>query len=172
MPIGSAIFLMYWSSSRYELLLVSFTNKPVCLYVGMRGIFQDGGRFGNFQMLMSTLSSYSLITGFADFSFTERCYWYLQSALNPCLKAAPLSVEKPDFPDFLQILFLLSFFLSSFFIKTSYPCPIRASWVSFFTVLQRLGRGCATTGSKEERRHFLLMNFMVVTAVALWFDAI
>ena len=28
------------------------------------------------------------------------------------------------------------------------------------------------TGSKEERRHFLLMNFMVVTAVALWFDAI
>ena len=28
------------------------------------------------------------------------------------------------------------------------------------------------TGSKEERRHFLLMNFMVVTAMALWFEAI
>ena len=55
-----------------------------------------------------SLTSYGLITGLADFSFTERCYWYLQSALNPCLKAAPLSVEKPDFPDFLQILFLSS----------------------------------------------------------------
>ena len=60
------------------------------------------------------LTSYDLITGLADF-FTERCYWYLQSALNPCLKATPLSVEKPDFPDFLEILFLSSFFhLSSF----------------------------------------------------------
>ena len=64
-----------------------------------------------------SLTSYGLITGLADFSFTEQCYWYLQSALNPCLKAAPLSVEKPDFPDFLQILFL-SFFLS-FFLSTS-----------------------------------------------------
>ena len=35
------------------------------------------------------------------------------------------SDEKPYFPDFL--LFLSFFLLSSFFIKTSYPCPIRAS---------------------------------------------
>ena len=60
-------------------------------------------------LYLFSLTSYGLITGLADFSFTERCYWYLQSALNPCLKATPLSVKKPDFPDFLQILFLLSF---------------------------------------------------------------
>ena len=69
-------------------------------------------------LYLFSLTSYGLITGLADFPFTEWCYWYLQSALNPCLKAAPLSVKKPDFPDFLQILF--SFFLSSFFFKTSY----------------------------------------------------
>ena len=62
------------------------------------------------RLYLCSFTSYSLITGLADFSFTERCYWYLQSVLNPCLTAAPLSVEKPDFPDFLQILFLLSFF--------------------------------------------------------------
>ena len=60
------------------------------------------------RLYLCSLTSYGFITGLADFSFTERCYWYLQSALNPCLKAAPLSVEKPDF---LQILFL--FFLST-----------------------------------------------------------
>ena len=57
-------------------------------------------------LYLSSLTSYGLIADLADFSFTERCYWYLQSPLNPCLKAAPLSVEKPDFPNFLQILFL------------------------------------------------------------------
>ena len=71
------------------------------------------------RLYLFSLTSYGLITGLADFSFTERCYWYLQSALNPCLKAAPLSVEKPDLTDFLQILFLSFFLLSSFFIKTS-----------------------------------------------------
>ena len=66
------------------------------------------------RLYLCSLTSYGLITVLADFSFTERCYWYLQSALNPCLKAAPLSVQKPDFPDFL-LLFLLStqFHLSS-----------------------------------------------------------
>ena len=62
------------------------------------------------RLYLCSLTSYSLITGFVDFSFTERCYWYLQSALNPSLTAAPLSVEKSDFPYFLQIIFLLSFF--------------------------------------------------------------
>ena len=62
------------------------------------------------RLYLCSLTSYGFITGLADFSFTERCYWFLQSVLNPCLKAAPLSVEKPDFPDFIQILFLLSFF--------------------------------------------------------------
>ena len=52
------------------------------------------------RLYLLSLTSYGLITGLADFSFTEGCYWYLQSPLNPCLKAAPLSVEKPDFPDF------------------------------------------------------------------------
>ena len=65
-------------------------------------------------LYLCSLTFYGLITSFADFSFTERCYWYLQSTLNPCLKAAPLTVEKPDFCDFL-LLFLLSLFhLSSF----------------------------------------------------------
>ena len=58
-----------------------------------------------------SLTSYGLITGLADFPFTERCYWYLQSALNLCLKAAPFMVEKPDFPDFLILFF---FFLLIF----------------------------------------------------------
>ena len=61
------------------------------------------------RLYLCSLTSYGLITGLADFSFTEQCYWYLQSTLNPCLKAASLSVEKRDFPDFL-LLFLLSFF--------------------------------------------------------------
>ena len=63
------------------------------------------------RLYLFSLTSYGLITGLADFSFTERCY--LQSALNPCLKAAPLLVEKSDFPDFLQILFSFLFHLSS-----------------------------------------------------------
>ena len=54
------------------------------------------------RLYLFSLTSYGLITVLADFSFTERCYWYLQSALNPCLKAAPLSVEKPNFPFFLS----------------------------------------------------------------------
>ena len=58
------------------------------------------------RLYLCSLTFYSFITGLADFSFTERCYWYLQRALNPCLKAAPLSVQqKPGFHDFLQILF-------------------------------------------------------------------
>ena len=70
------------------------------------------------RLYLFSLTSYGLITGLADFSFAERCYWYLQSALNPCLKPAPLSVEKPDFPDFLLLLFL-SFFLSFYFHLSS-----------------------------------------------------
>ena len=69
------------------------------------------------RLYLCSLTSYGFITGFADFSFTERCYWYLQSTLNPCLKAAPLSVEKPDFPRFSSDSFS-SFFLS-FFLSTS-----------------------------------------------------
>ena len=64
------------------------------------------------RLYLCSLTSYGLITGFADFSFTERCYWYLQSVLNPCLKATSLSVEKRDSPDFL-LLFLSFFHLSS-----------------------------------------------------------
>ena len=111
----------------------------------MKRIIQDGGRLWNFQKLISLLSYilYGLITGLADF-FTEQCYWYLQSALNPYLKAAPLLVKKPDFPDF--ILFLLSFFLLSFFFKMSYPCDLSEA---FELVSSHLGQGCATTGSKE-----------------------
>ena len=60
------------------------------------------------RLYLCSLTSYGLITGLADFSFTERCYWYLQSALNPCLKAASLSVEKPDFL-FFRFFFFLSF---------------------------------------------------------------
>ena len=64
-------------------------------------------------LYLCSLTSYSLITGFADFSFTEQCYWYLQSALNPCLKTASLSVEKPDSPDFLLLFLSFILYLSS-----------------------------------------------------------
>ena len=104
-----------------------------------------------------SLTSYGLITGLADFPFTERCYWYLQSALNLSLKAAPLFVKKPDFPDFLILFFVT---------------VLSEPRVIFFTVLQCLGWGCATAVSKEERRHFLLMNLWLWQHVALWFDAI
>ena len=92
------------------------------------------------------LTSYGLITGLTDFSFTERCYWYLQSALNPCLKAAPLSVEKPDFPNFLQILFL-SFFLSTSSLRRAIPVlqePLELVSSQFFSAwvkdVQRQGQ--------------------------------
>ena len=62
------------------------------------------------RLYLFSLTSHGLITGLADFSFTERCYWYLQSVLNPCLTPAPLSVEKPDFHDFLLLLFLSFYF--------------------------------------------------------------
>ena len=67
-------------------------------------------------LYLFSLTSHGLIAGLADFSFTERCYWYLQSVLNLCLTPTPLSVEKPDFPDFLLFL---SFFLSFFFHLSS-----------------------------------------------------
>ena len=95
-----------------------------------------------------SLTSHSLITGLADFSFTEQCYWYLQSVLNPCLTPAPLSVEKPDFPDFLLFL---SFFLSFIFHLSSssqaisvlsVPLELVSSW--FFSAwvedVQRQGQ--------------------------------
>ena len=56
------------------------------------------------RLYICSLTSYGLVTVLADFSFTERCYRYLQIALNPCLKAAPLSVQKPNFPNFLLFL--------------------------------------------------------------------
>ena len=89
-----------------------------------------------------SLTSYSLITGLADFSFTERCYWYLQSALNPCLKAAPLSFE-PILTNFLQILF--SFFhLSS--LRRAIPVlsePLELVSSQFFsTWVENVQRQC------------------------------
>ena len=36
------------------------------------------------RLYLFSLTSYGLITGLADFPFTERCYWCLQSTLNPC----------------------------------------------------------------------------------------
>ena len=134
------------------------------LYVGMRGIFQDGGRFGTFLMFISLLSYF--LQPYNWLSWFPR-HWAMlllpSERSKPLPKSHSIISRKAWFPWFSS--FFLSFFLlSSFFIKRSYPCPIRASWVSFLTVLQCLGRGCARTGSKEERRHFLLMNFMVVTA--------
>ena len=74
-------------------------------------------------LYLFSLTSYGFITGLADFPFAERCYWHLQSALNPCLTAAPLSVEKPDCPDFLQILFLSFFLLSTSSLRRASPVP-------------------------------------------------
>ena len=85
-------------------------------------------------LYLFSFTSYGLITGLADFFSVQcaigifRAYWYLQSILNPCLKAALFSVEKPDFTDFL--LFFLSTFI--FFIKMSYPYPTYQSLLSWF----------------------------------------
>ena len=98
------------------------------------------------RLYLLSLTSYGLITGLADFSFTEQCYWYLQSTLNTCLKAAPLSVKKPDFPDFLQILFL-SFFIhlsSSSQASPVLPEPLELVSSQFFSAwvedVQRQGQ--------------------------------
>ena len=37
------------------------------------------------RLYLCSLTSYGVVTDLADLSFTERCYWYLQSALNPFL---------------------------------------------------------------------------------------
>ena len=58
-------------------------------------------------LYLFSFTSYGLITGLADF-FTERCYWYLQHALNHYLKAAPLWSKSLISPIFL--LFYLSFY--------------------------------------------------------------
>ena len=99
------------------------------------------------RLYLCSLTSYGLITVLADFSFTERCYWYLQSALNPCLKAAPLSVQKPDFPDFLLLLFLLSFYFhlsSSSQAISVLPEPLELVSSQFFSAwvkdVQRQGQ--------------------------------
>ena len=97
-------------------------------------------------LYLFSFTSYGFITGLADFSFTERCYWYLQSSLNPCLTAVPLSVEKPDCPDFLQILFL-SFFLLSTSLRRASPVlsePLELVSSQFFSAwvkdVQRQGQ--------------------------------
>ena len=102
------------------------------------------------RLYLCSLTSYGFITGFADFSFTERCYWYLQSALNPCLKAAPLSVEKPDFPRFSSdsfSSFFLSFFLSTSSLRRASPVlpePLELVSSQFFSAwvedVQRQGQ--------------------------------
>ena len=79
---------------------------------------------------------------------------------KPLPKCRSIIGRKAWFPWFSSDFFS-SFFFSYFIFQPSYPCPIRDSLVSFFTVLQCLVRGCATTGSKEERRHFLLMKLVV-----------
>ena len=139
----------------------------------MRGIFQDGGRFGNFQTLISLLSYF-----LRPYNWLSWLLLHWAMLLVPSEPSKPLPISrsiigrKARFPRFSSSSFSSFFLLSSFFIKTSYPCPTRAFWVSFLTVLQRLGRGCATTGSKEERWHFLWMNSWLWQRVALWFDAI
>ena len=124
-------------------------------------------------LYLFSLTSHGLITGLADFSFTERYYWYLQSVLNPCLTPAPLSVEKPDFPDFLLFLSFFFHLSSSSQAISALSEPLELVSSQFFSAWVE-DVSCATKGSKEERRHFLLINFMVVTAVALplWFDDI
>ena len=99
------------------------------------------------RLYLCSLTSYGLITVLADFSFTERCYWYLQSALNPCPKAAPLSVEKPISPIFFRFFFFflsffLSFFLPSYFHLSSssqaisvLPEPLELVSSQFFSAL-------------------------------------
>ena len=108
------------------------------------------------RLYLCYLTSYGLITGFADFSFTERCYWYLQSALNPCLTATPLSVEKPDFPDFL-LLFLLSFFFHLSSLRRASPVlsePLELVSSRFFSAwvedVQRQGQRRKETFSADE----------------------
>ena len=176
------------STSVYNLYLseweIYYTYQPFC-YIGKlfltkwAFVQQQCNGWGKFFKMAAdleifkclylfSLTSYSLITGLADFSFTEQCYWYLQSALNPCLKATPLSVEKPnfpsDFPDFLRLSF---FFLSSFFLL---PAKLSLSYQSLLSYFLHSSSalGSRMRNDRVKRRHFLLRNFMVVTA----FDAI
>ena len=80
-------------------------------------------------LYLFSFTSYSLITGLADFSFLCNVLLVSSKHSKPLpIKATLLSVEKTDFPNFL--LFLLSTFI--FFIKMSYPCPTYQSLLSWF----------------------------------------
>ena len=106
----STVSYLLWyctAISGHVSMIIIILYRRLAYMQGLGDFFKMAADLEFFKHLyLCSLTSYGLITGLADFSFTEQCYWYLQSALNPCLKAAPLSVEKPDFPDFLQILFL------------------------------------------------------------------
>ena len=98
------------------------------------------------RLYLCSLTSYGFITGLADFSFTERCYWYFQSTLNSCLKTASLSVEKPDSPDFL-LLFFLSFYFHLSSLRQASPVlsePLELVSSQFFSAwvkdVQRQGQ--------------------------------
>ena len=128
----------------------------------MNGIYQDCDQFWKFSnAYISSLTSYGLITGLADFHFTEQCYWYFQSTLNPCLKAAPLSVEKPDLTNI--ILFLQSFFhLSSLrqvilVLSEPYelvPSQFFSTWVAMCNNRVKRSNNTMFTLTYLERTHF------------------
>ena len=83
------------------------------------------------RLYLCSLTSYSLITSLADFSFTEQCYWYLQSPLNPCLNCSIIG-QKSQFPRFSSF----SFFLSSFFFQPSYIVTVL--WCKFLLLISSL----------------------------------
>ena len=96
----------------------------------MPRIFQDGGRFGNFQMLI-TLLSYIL-----------RLYKWLSWLLHWAMPLVPSERSKPcpNWLIFFFFIFLSFFLLSSFFILD----VEEADTFRFFTVPFRFGRRCAT----------------------------
>ena len=123
----------------------------------MRGIFQNGGRSGNFQILISLLSY-----------FLRPYNWLSWLLLHWAMLLVPLECYKP-LPKSHSIIgqkawlprFFFRFFLLSFFFQASYSSPIKASWVSFFTVL---GSRMCNDRVKRRNKTFSADEFIVVTA--------
>ena len=140
-----------------NLLNTKILYRRLAYNVGMSWIFQNSSQFWNFQTLISLLSYFLRPYNWLSWLLL---HWAMLLVPSKCSKQLPKSCsiisQKARFDWFSWFFFF--FHLSS----SGQAIPLLSepldSWVSFFTVIQCLGQGCATTGSKDI---FLLIKFMV-----------
>ena len=134
------------------------------IIIGDYPICRDEGNFSKWRPIWK-FSNASLL------SYFLRLYnWLSWLFLHWAMPLVPSEHSKP-LPKSHSIIGQKGWFPLLFLFSTLiFLLPaIKASWVSFFTVLQHLGWGCATTGSKEKTR---LSADEFHGCKAVWFDAI